>query len=68
MGIRDGRTHIAIVVTDHDRRTKKTSNVHAAGIYQVYAAGFGEANVDKLNDIASDPSLVSLTTVGHNVL
>ena len=66
MGIRDGRTHIAIVVTDDDRRSSDTrtaaSTLHAAGIYQVYAAGFGIANVDELNDIASDPSLVSFTT------
>ena len=66
MGIRDGRTHIAIVVTDHHKISSDTRNaaniLHAAGIYQVYAAGFGGANVDELNDIASDPSLVSFTT------
>ena len=66
MGIRDGRTHIAIVVTDDDRRSSDARNaastLHAAGIYQVYATGFGVGDVDELNDIASDPSLVSFTT------
>ena len=63
MGIRNGRTQIAIVVTDGKSsiptRTVAAANaLHAAGIYQIYAAGLGDANVDELNAIASDPSLV----------
>ena len=66
MGLRDGRTHIAIVVTDgesNDRaRTRAAADaLHASGIYQVYAAGLGGAVLDELNDIASDPSLVFIT-------
>ena len=67
MGIRDGHPHIAIVVTDGESNdpssTRTAANtLHAAGIYQVYAAGLGGADVDELNSIASDPSLVSFTT------
>ena len=67
MGLRDGRPHVAIVVTDgRSNRPQRTRNaaraLNAAGIYQVYAAGLGGADVDELNDIASDPSLVSFTT------
>jgi len=71
MGIRDGRIHIAIVVTDgRSNRPSRTrsaaNNLHAAGIYQVYAAGLGGADLDELNDIASDPSLVFSTTTFDN--
>ena len=66
MGVRNGRTQIAIVVTDgrsnNRRRTIAAADtLHAAGIYQVYAAGLGGANIDELNAIASDPSLVFFT-------
>ena len=63
MGIRNGRTQIVIVVTD-GRSNNPTETIaaanslHAAGIYQVYAAGLGGANMAELNAIASDPSLV----------
>ncbi|XP_065901690.1 adhesion G protein-coupled receptor E2-like [Dysidea avara] len=66
MGIRDGHPHIAIVVTDglssNGAATLADANaLHAANIYQVYAAGLGNANLDELNAIASDPSLVFFT-------
>ena len=66
MGVRNGRTQIAIVVTD-GRSNSQTATIaaadalHAAGIYQVYAAGLGGANIVELNAIASDPSLVFFT-------
>jgi len=66
MGLRDGRTHVAIVVTDGESNdpastTAAADALHASGIYQVYAAGLGGAVLDELNDIASDPSLVFIT-------
>ncbi|XP_065903420.1 uncharacterized protein [Dysidea avara] len=66
MGIRDGHPHIAIIVTDglssNRAATLADANaLHAANIYQVYAAGLGNANLDELNAIASDPSLVFFT-------
>ena len=66
MGIRDGYPHVAIVVTDgrsnSESATLAAANaLHAANIYQVYAAGLGGANLVELNAIASDPSLVFFT-------
>ena len=66
MGVRNGRTQIAIVVTDGRSNSQRATiaaadALHAAGIYQVYAAGLGGANIDELNAIASDPSLVFFT-------
>ena len=66
MGLRDGHTHVAIVVTDGESNnpastTAAANALHASGIYQVYAAGLGGAILDELNDIASDPSLVFIT-------
>ena len=66
MGVRNGHTQIAIVVTDgrsnNRRRTIAAADaLHAAGIYQVYAAGLGGADIVELNAIASDPSLVFFT-------
>jgi len=63
IGLRDGRAHIAIVVTDGESRdqddTVAAANaLHAANIYEVFAAGLGNADVVELNAIASDPSLV----------
>jgi len=68
MGIRDGRPHIAIVVTDgrsnNASSTETAANaVHGAGIYQVYAAGLGSAYKDELNAIASGPLLLFFTTI-----
>ena len=66
LGIRNGRTQIAIVVTDGrssrpaSTRTAATA-LHAAGIFQVYAAGLGGAVESELLAIASDPSLVFFT-------
>ena len=63
MGLRDARAHIAIVLTD-GRSTNQLNTLaaaralHAADIYEVYAVGLGNADIDELNAIASDPSLV----------
>jgi len=66
MRIRNGRTQLAVVVTDgrssSRRKTIEAANaLHAADIYQVYAAGLDNANMDEVNAIASDPSLVFLS-------
>ena len=63
MGLRDGRAHVAIVVTDGRSNVPINTitaarDLHAAGIYEVYAAGLGNANINELNNISSDPSLV----------
>ena len=67
MGLRDGHTHVAIVVTDGRSNdpastTAAADALHASGIYQVYAAGLGlgalMAAQNELNLIASDCSLV----------
>ena len=66
LGIRNGRTQIAIVVTDgrsNNAASTRTAAaaLHAAGIFQVYAAGLGGAVESELLAIASDPSLVFFT-------
>jgi len=63
MGLRDGRAQIAIVVTDGESNDRGATlaaadALHEAGIYEVFAAGLGNANLVELNDIASAPSLV----------
>ena len=68
LGIRNGRTQIAIVVTDgrsNNAASTRTAAaaLHAAGIFQVYAAGLGGAVESELLAIASDPSLVFFTDV-----
>jgi len=63
LGLRDGRPHVVIVVTD-GRATRPgplgraARNLHAENFYEVYAAGVGD-RVDEaeLRLIASDPSL-----------
>jgi len=67
MGLRNGYTQIAIVVTDGrsndpEETLAAAAALHAAGIYQIYAAGLGSANMVEVNAIASDPSLVFFTT------
>ena len=61
--MRDGYTHIAILVTDSKSNQGNTSaaaiELHAANIYrEIYAVGVNKADVDELHLIASEPSLV----------
>ena len=63
LGLRDGRPHVAIIVTD-SKSTNATalenaaSALHAENIYQVYAAGVGDrVDESELQLIASDCSL-----------
>jgi len=68
MGLRNGRPHIAIVVTDGESNNRNAtitaaSKLHADGSFnQVYAVGVGGANLTELRVIASDPSLVRSTS------
>ena len=68
MGLRLNHPHIAIVVTDgksnidEDGTIPFAQRIHASNIFQkVYTVGIGNFDVDELNAIASDPSLVFST-------
>jgi len=62
MGIRDGHHHVAVFVNDGDiidsNDVAAAEALHAAGIFEVYAIGLPGTNLNYLNHIASDPSLV----------
>ena len=63
LNLRDGFTHIAILITDgksnRGNTSRAVSELHAANIYsEIYAVGVENADVDELNLIASEPSLV----------
>ena len=67
MELRDGRAHVAIVVTDGESTDMNDTidaarSLHAAGIYAVFAAGLGGSDITELNTIASDSSLVFSST------
>ena len=63
LNLRDGFTHIAILITDgksnRGNTSRAASELHAANIYsEIYAVGIGNADVDELKLIASERSLV----------
>ena len=63
LNLRDGFTHVAILITDGQSNlgdtTAAASALHAANIYsEVYAVGVNQADMDELNLIASERSLV----------
>ena len=63
LNLRDGFTHIAILITDGESNRGNTggaaSRLHAANIYsEIYAVGVENADLDELNLIASERSLV----------
>ena len=63
LNLRDGFTHVAILITDGSSGQRATATaaaaLHASNIYsEVYAVGVGGADVSQLNLIASEPSLV----------
>ena len=56
MGLRDGRRHIAILVTDGESNDRNETldaaeELHAANVFQVYAAGVGNADIIELEAI-----------------
>ena len=66
LGIRNESSNIAIVITDgrSDNRFSTQSAaaaLHAANIFDVYAIGYGSADINELNTIASDPNFVYFT-------
>jgi len=62
--LRDGKRHVAIIVTDgrsyNSRFTQRdAAALHAADIYdEIFAVGLGSANIAELEVIASDPAHV----------
>ena len=66
LGIRNDTSKIAIVITvgqsDSNFSTQAAADaLHAANIFDVYAIGFGSADINELNAIASDPNFVYFT-------
>ena len=66
LGIRNETSNIAIVITDgrSDNQFSTRSaaaSLHAANIFDVYAIGYGSADINELNTIASDPNFVYFT-------
>ena len=63
LNLRDGFTHIAILITDGESNRGNTGTaanaLHAANIYtEIYAVGVNRADINELRLIASEPSLV----------
>ena len=67
LGIRNETSKIAIVITggqsDYQFFTIQSTAaaLHAANIFDVYAIGYGNAEINELNTIASHPNFVHLT-------
>ena len=66
LGIRNETSNIAIVITDGQSNSQFSTQsaaaaLHAANIFDVYAIGYGSADINELNTIASDPNLVYFT-------
>ena len=65
--LRNDSNRIAIVITDgHSRRSlatlKAADALHASNIFDVFAVGVANANLDELEAIASSPDFVFFTT------
>ena len=66
LGIRNETSNIVIIITDgrSDNQFSTRSAaaaLHAANIFDVYAIGYGSADINELNTIASDPNFVYFT-------
>ena len=66
LGIRNETSHIAIVITGGQSNSNYSTQsaaaaLHAANIFDVYAIGYGNADIKELNTIASDPDFVYFT-------
>ena len=67
LGLRNNSLNSAIVITDgqsfNTSATISAANtLHASNIFDVYAVGVGNADVEELQDIASSPELVFFKT------
>ena len=63
LGIRNETSNIAIVITGGRSDSRfftrfAAATLHAANIFDVYAIGYENANINELNTIASDPNFV----------
>ena len=68
LGIRNETSNIAIVITGGQSNSQYSTQsaaaaLHAANIFDVYAIGYGSADINELNTIASDPNFVYFTNV-----
>ena len=66
LGIRNETSNIAIVITGGRSNSNYSTQfaaaaLHAANIFDVYAIGFNNADINELNTIASDPNFVYYT-------
>ena len=66
LGIRNETSNIAIVITGRQSNSQSSTQsaaaaLHAANIFDVYAIGYGSADINELNIIASDPNFVYFT-------
>ena len=71
LGIKKERSNIAVVITggpsDSSFSTQSVAaELHAANIFDVYAIGYNNADINELNTIASDPNFVYFTKYFHN--
>ena len=67
LGIRNGSSNVAIVITDghssdHYATSSAAAALHASNIFDVYAVGVGGADQNELEIIASSPELVFFTS------
>ena len=68
LGLREGRPHVAIIVTDGkstrgEEAFRQANKLHRANIFDVYTVGIGDVDVEGLNEIASSPSSVFTTDI-----
>ena len=79
LGLREGRPHAAIIVTDgkftsEEETLRQANQLRSANIFEVYAVGIGNVDFGGLNKIASSPSLVfttldfSFTTIEQKII
>ena len=66
LGIRNDSSKIAVVITDGQSNNffstrSAAAALHAANIFDVYAIGYGSADINELNIIASNPHFVYIT-------
>ena len=68
LGIRNETSNIAIVITDGRSSNQfltqsAAAALHAANMFDIYAIGFGSADINELRTIASDPRFVYFTNL-----
>ena len=68
LGIRNETSKIAIVITggqsdDRNSTQSAAAALHAADIFDVYAVGYGRADIYELNAVATAPDFVYVTDI-----